>query len=453
MTNRRDLLKSGLGTIVLLGSGMQPLRAMQRAAHRAAGDNRPYLSAALQSAAWLQRARQETDHGVTWPVDPLKPDVIDQSLYSGAPGILPFWLELHRATGDAAFLKEAMLGADHIAATQLTAEQLRDNKEVGLGFYLGIAGLAYVMELVHQACGESRYREAAQRVVDVMQEKTHAGADWPDSNDVISGAAGSGLFLLWWSDQANDAKAGALARTAGDVLVSRSRPAPGGVAWSSGNLPNYYPNFSHGTAGIAYFLAALSKASGEREYQRAAIRGAEHLQTIAVCNDDGCLVHRHEPGAEQLYYLGWCHGPAGTSQLYHLLAQQTRNRSWRKAERRSADGVLHSGIPEKATAGFWNNVSQCCGSAGVAQFMLSLYRNYGERRYLDFAHRMTENLLSRATLDDQGMRWVQAEHRVKPDQLVAQTGYMQGAAGIGSWLLRLDGHSQRRASMTGPKDV
>ena len=37
-----------------------------------------------------------------------------------------------------------------------------------------------------------------------------------------------------------------------------------------------------------------------------------------------------------------------------------------------------------------------------------------------------------------GLRWVQAEHRVRPELLVAQTGYMQGAAGIGMWLLRLD---------------
>ncbi len=27
------------------------------------------------------------------------------------------------------------------------------------------------------------------------------------------------------------------------------------------------------------------------------------------------------------------------------------------------------------------------------------------------------------------------EHRVQPDLLIAQTGFMQGAAGIGTWLL------------------
>ena len=28
-----------------------------------------------------------------------------------------------------------------------------------------------------------------------------------------------------------------------------------------------------------------------------------------------------------------------------------------------------------------------------------------------------------------------SEHRVQPDLLIAQTGFMQGAAGIGTWLL------------------
>ena len=43
-----------------------------------------------------------------------------------------------------------------------------------------------------------------------------------------------------------------------------------------------------------------------------------------------------------------------------------------------------------------------------------------------------------------GLAWIQAEHRVRPDFLMAQTGYMQGAAGIGMWLLRISS-SQREA--------
>ena len=41
--------------------------------------------------------------------------------------------------------------------------------------------------------------------------------------------------------------------------------------------------------------------------------------------------------------------------------------------------------------------------------------------------------------------WVQAEHRVRPEFRVAQTGYMQGAAGIGLWLLEADAHRTGRS--------
>jgi hypothetical protein len=106
---------------------------------------------------------------------------------------------------------------------------------------------------------------------------------------------------------------------------------------------------------------------------------------------------------------------------------------------RSARSLLTSGIPEKQTPGFWNNVSACCGSAGVAEFGLDVHRITGDRQYLAFSRRVTDDLLRRATRDEKGLRWVQAEHRVQPNLLIAHTGHMQGAAGIGMWLLHLDG--------------
>ena len=48
-------------------------------------------------------------------------------------------------------------------------------------------------------------------------------------------------------------------------------------------------------------------------------------------------------------------------------------------------------------------------------------------------------------LSPDGTRWIHAENRVQPTNLTAQTGWMQGAAGIGGWLLRLDGFERNRA--------
>jgi hypothetical protein len=139
-----------------------------------------------------------------------------------------------------------------------------------------------------------------------------------------------------------------------------------------------------------------------------------------------------------LYYLGWCHGPAGTARLFHQLHRVTGTREWKSWVDRSARGILRSGIPESQTPGFWNNVGQCCGSAGVGEFFLALHRANGKPEYVAFARKITANLLARATRDAAGVRWTHAEHRVKPELLRAQTGFMQGAAGIGIWLLHLD---------------
>ncbi|MFP5284290.1 MAG: lanthionine synthetase LanC family protein, partial [Thermoanaerobaculia bacterium] len=84
----------------------------------------------------------------------------------------------------------------------------------------------------------------------------------------------------------------------------------------------------------------------------------------------------------------------------------------------------------------WNNAGQCCGLAGVADLFLRLHRVTGEG--LGFARKVGESLLAKATPSGDGLKWVHAEHRVKPDYVYAQTGYMQGAAGIGMLLLHLD---------------
>jgi lantibiotic modifying enzyme len=213
------------------------------------------------------------------------------------------------------------------------------------------------------------------------------------------------------------------------------------------------PNFSHGTAGIAYFLARVYEETKDRRYLEASLGGARYLQAIAKTDGDICLIQHNQPQGLELYYLGWCHGPVGTARLWRQLAKVTGDASWDAWVDRSARGILQSGIPEKLTDGFWNNVSQCCGSAGVGQFFLDLHATRATPAYLAFAKRITGDLLKRGTRDEQGLRWVQAEHRTQPKLLVAQTGYMQGAAGIGMWLLRLDAAERGRGNFVSFPDT
>jgi lantibiotic modifying enzyme len=272
------------------------------------------------------------------------------------------------------------------------------------------------------------------------------GIQWSATTDIIAGGAGTGLFLLYAADVLRDDRARALAVRAGDRLLELGIPEKDGLKWQMNPaFARLMPNFSHGTAGIAYFLATLHKATREPRFLEGAVAGARYLQAIAKTEGNICLVPHNQPDGLDLYYLSWCHGPAGTARLFYQLAQATGDKAWMTWVHRSANALLASGIPEQRTPGFWNNVSQCCGSAGVAQFMLDLHGVTRDPKHLAFAEKMTADLVSRATRDDNGARWVQAEHRVRPELLVAQTGYMQGAAGIGMWLLRLDAQQRKRA--------
>lgn len=62
-----------------------------------------------------------------------------------------------------------------------------------------------------------------------------------------------------------------------------------------------------------------------------------------------------------------------------------------------------------------------------------------DRRHLAYAERVAQDAIARGTVDGDGMKWVQAENRTSPGNVVAQTGLMQGAAGVGLAMLHLDG--------------
>jgi lantibiotic modifying enzyme len=406
-----------------------------------------YRDAALEAARWIRGSAAQSAPGTVWPSDPRDSKSVSESLYSGTPGVILFFLEAHRSTGDQSFLNDARAGADHLLAV------LPNEKESGL--YEGVAGIGFALTETYKATGDSKYRQGAVRCAHLLGErpkKAGKGIEWSETTDIIAGGAGIGLFLLYAARELKEPELRELAIQDAYRLIELGIPEPKGMKWRmSPSFARLMPNFSHGTAGIAYFLATLYQETRKREFLDAALAGATYLKAVARTENDVCLIFHNEPEGKELYYLGWCHGPVGTARLFYRLYQATGDRVWMDWVKKSARGIIESGIPEKQTPGFWNNVSQCCGSAGVAEFFLSLHRATDDRAYLEFAKRVTAQLLAKATRDGDGMRWIQAEHRVRPELLVAQTGYMQGAAGIGMLLLHLDSFQRsKKASIIFP---
>jgi len=399
-----------------------------------------YRQAAFDAARWIRAHGIRDSQGLVWPADPRDEKSVGNTLYSGNPGVVLFLLELTKTAGDNAAAAEALFGSDMLLRAIAT--------EKDTGLYTGLAGIGFALGEAGRITKMPEWNQGVRQVVKRLQElavRKGRGVQWSDTTDIISGSAGTGLFLLYAARELQDAAARELAVQAGNRLLELAQPENGGLKWSMDpSFPRLMPNFSHGTAGVAYFLASLYKETKKKEFLDAALAGAKYLLSIAETDGNVCLIMHNDKEGKNLHYLSWCHGPAGTARLFYRLFEVTGDKRWMNWVHKSAQAILQSGIPEKQTPGFWNNVGQCCGTAGAAEFMLSLYRVSGQKEYLEFARRATRQILASATRDEEtgGLKWVHAEHRVRPGDTAAQTGYMQGAAGIGMWLLRMDAYDR-----------
>jgi lantibiotic modifying enzyme len=148
------------------------------------------------------------------------------------------------------------------------------------------------------------------------------------------------------------------------------------------------------------------------------------------------VCHNEEKQPAELFYLGVCHGPPGTGRFIYLMYRLTGDDMYLEWVEENYAGLLITGAPEQRSDGLWQNLGQCCGDAGIGDYALFLLDAIGDSRYLEFAERVGDYVLGAAQTED-GTSWEQAEHRNRTDFLESQTGYMQGAAGIGSFLLHL----------------
>ncbi len=401
------------------------------------------------AAQWILSLAKNQNGVMTWPVNDSDKKDPDFQLYSGMPGGILLLAELAKEDPAGPF-------RDALAASVAGLQSLQLDEKISVwgyrvdgkfqipgGLYTGNAGVAWLYLELYHITGEKAYLDKARTVnLSLLRRirNLEGRAIWDSSTDVISGAAGTGLYFLRAAADLKEPLCLEMAMLAGNFLILEAIQTPTGFKWKiSPSVPGLYPNFSHGTAGVAYFLLRLYEATSQLRYFEAGFRGVREMQTIANVKDNACAWYHHEDGGENLWYVGWCHGPAGTARLFfqldRALPKTRRGAEWVD---RAAKWLLATGIPDPAKPidGYWNE-GICCGTAGVGEFLVDLYLNTKKREYLQGAEKMAAHLAKAAEPAGTGYRWVQAENRESPDKRDAQTGYAQGAAGIGLFFLKL----------------
>jgi hypothetical protein len=401
----------------------------------------------LGEAAWAWVLGQVRDDEGPWLPEvvagdgpPAGPGADRDSVYAGIGGLAPVLAELgqHRALTSA---EQAL--ADGIVARLRAMVPARTEPSL----YDGLGGDVTALKLLAPGSEQA----AVARLAELMTPE-----GWPTAlqiepastapvTELIQGTAGVVLAAIWAGGQhARD-----IATTGGEALLDAADETEGGLDW--GMVPgarSRAPNYSHGTAGIATALAIAGADLGRADFAAAARRGAQHLLTVGSLDEAGFIIPHTLPfstrDVEPVTY-NWCHGPAGTSQLFAALAvagvDEVCGFGAASLRQRCLDAILGSGVPARLRPGFWDNDGRCCGTAGVGDVLLDAAQDCGDQAragvLLRAARTMADALAERAIRDQAGARWRFTEHRRDPPLLPPGTTWMQGAAGIAAFLLRL----------------
>jgi hypothetical protein len=384
-------------------------------------------SLALGALDWLLGSASSAEAGLTWAA--VVPGAeANMSLYHGSAGIVLSLLEAQRHFGDDRYGDAALRAAAAIAAAA--------DHEEDCSLYFGLAGLAVALEAVHDQLGDSSAGRAARCALDRVRSRFD-GQRWSVMFELFGGNAGIALGALHTGDPE-------LAVLAAEPYLAAADPTAAGVNWAVRPSPPRSHHIAHGTLGIACALAAVGTAAGRRDFVDLALRGAADAVARDEAGPDGFVVPhsdpQHRPDLIERYSYGWCNGPAGDAQVFRLLGAVTGDAAWAALADRCWHTVTSCGLPRRIRPGFWDNSGRCCGTAGVLALACDRHVEQGED--LGFAGVLADDLSARATVDADGVRWSNHEHRATPSALDPRTGWAMGNAGIIRELLRF-----ARASM------
>ncbi len=422
---------------------------------------------ALGAAEFIERQRVSegaTDgasDGMLWRRTDEADAPIDLTLYHGAAGVSVFFLELAQAGESTKFRDRA------IEAGCAIAERVVAKERSSVSFATGWPGYSFALRVLAQeapeASDQQSFSSAALHCIDQLWSQAtrfDRGVGWiepmPFSDitghtgereifDLSVGAAGAGLALL---DAVQHGISNDIERVVevADRLLDVGEPTPDGTRWGlMADIPFPFsaPNFAHGSAGVGYLFARLFEHTGELRFLDAAQSAARYTMSRASEVGDGCLVCHTEEAQPPSFYLGSCHGPAGTGRLLALLERLTDDPIWSAHSAALLKGLRALGAPQTRSWGWWNNYGQCCGDAGLGDYALSMWGVTGNDAYLQLAHDCADVIAQTAVSlgsvngSVEAFCWPMAEHRARPRFVQSQTGYMQGAAGIGSFLVHL----------------
>lgn len=385
------------------------------------------------------------------------------NLGSGIAGEALFFSALYRATDNTDYLSYARQRADRLLlALQDTATYDGDERRASL--YNGAPGIGVALMQVWEDTEDPRYAAGIERVLALLDEwriDDSNGAHWSEKyDDLLFGNTGTVLFLADAAKVRGDAALAAVAHDGARYLVSRARCDGQQCHWLFRHDKDFnLPNFSHGTAGVAYTLATVAELVDEPDLRVAASRGLGYLQVIAK-RDDGQLAIPYGWGSDSwvgLYEFGWAHGLAGTALALQRLMQTgidvEQACTMLDHVRATLASIGLPGAPDEPFAEPSMPLDYRFGRAGVLSLLSELTLTHPhDRKAALVRDAIVEQIISSAVRDEGIAYWEVEAPAFMGGGRQKYTGLLHGAAGIGLVLLRVRANLSGEAFSSGLPD-
>lgn len=401
---------------------------------------------------WISSTAVQHASGSAWPDDALAPENIGFDLASGVAGKVVYFTALYKATGKDEYLQNAKQGADFLISV-IDDPARFDGDDRRASLYAGLAGVG--VAFLHMREVEPKYDAALTRVFEILDDwgvSDESGTHWSGRfNDLLYGDAGTVLFLSQLSKEEGYSRAAEMARQGGRFLLSQAVNEGDQSHWLFRRDKEFnLPNFSHGTAGVAYVLATLGSHLKDAGLLHGARAGFNYIQAIAETSDD----HLRIPygwGADQwqgLYEFGWAHGLVGSSLMFLRMQQEHIDARHAKdllaLARRTLGSINLPGAVAEPFAEPSTSLDFRFGRAGVlplASFWAARYPD--DQDIAALRDGLLGLLESTAIREGETVHWLVDVPAFMGGGRAAYTGVFHGAAGIGLALLSM------HASLTG----
>lgn len=357
------------------------------------------------------------------------------NFYDGNPGISYFLLKAGQALGDDKYRRSAERSMDYILSQSHSDEHGRFLDPTANGVFVGNAGPAYLFLYAHRVTGKADYLSTAAALANRIVANPEISAT--SSPDIISGAAGTGLFLLEMHQATRDRSYLEGARRLGDFLLERAETRGEGATWklSAEGQEYYFVGFSHGPAGIGYYLDRLYGVTSDEHYRVAADKAMRHIEAIALQEKDWVKWYHEQLRRSDRYPSQWCHGAPGMNPFF--LEQYSRG---------AHDEALHWAIVNTRYlidqgVDVRHNASVCHGISGNVASLYQMYLLTADRDYLAEVKKGLGTLYARLGVRTDDPVWQRSDREL-------DLSYMTGLAGVGDFLIAL--YTQGRLNMFGP---